>query len=224
MTVWFTSDQHFGHARLLELSAARGAAFPTVTDMNARLITNWNMVVAPEDTVYVLGDFDMHGKDATLAFVGTLVGAKVLIAGNHDSCWAGARDGWKARDRYLAAGFAAVMDFAVTTLPPVRPKAPATRVMLSHFPYAGDSHGSDGYAQYRLHDEGVALLHGHVHDSFRERRTKGGTWGINVGVDWWDYAPVSSETLAQHLEGLRRGRITPIGGRTGESGYTRRSD
>lgn len=26
MTVWFTSDLHLGHARLLELSAARGAA------------------------------------------------------------------------------------------------------------------------------------------------------------------------------------------------------
>ena len=26
MTVWFTADQHFGHGRLLELSAARGAA------------------------------------------------------------------------------------------------------------------------------------------------------------------------------------------------------
>lgn len=139
MTVWFTADQHFGHGRLLELSAARGAAFSSVTEMNARLITNWNTAVAPEDTVYVLGDFDMHGKDATLALVAPLVGTKILIAGNHDSCWAGVRDGWKNRDRYLDAGFAAVMDFAVTTLPSMRPQAPATRVLLSHFPYAGDS-------------------------------------------------------------------------------------
>lgn len=209
MTVWFTADQHFGHGRLLELSAARGAAFSTVSEMNARLITNWNMVVAPEDTVYVLGDFDMHGKDATLAFVGPLAGTKILITGNHDSCWAGVRDGWRNRDRYLAAGFAAVMDFAVTTLPPLRPQAPATRVLLSHFPYAGDSRESevgDRYSQFRLRDEGIPLLHGHAHESFRERRTMQGTWGINVGVDWWDYTPVSAETLAQHLEDLRRKR------------------
>lgn len=83
MTVWFTADQHFGHARLLELSAARGAAFASVTEMNARLITSWNTVDAPDDTVYVLGDFDMHGKDATLAFVGPLAGTKILISGNH---------------------------------------------------------------------------------------------------------------------------------------------
>lgn len=177
MTVWFTSDQHFGHARLLELSPARGAAFPTVGEMNARLIHNWNAVVEPDDTVWVLGDVDMHGKDAMLALISQLVGTKILISGNHDSCWAGVRDGWKNRDLYLAAGFAAVMDFVVTTLPPLRPQAPATRVLLSHFPYAGDSHDDDRYAQFRLRDEGIPLLHGHVHESFRERRTKEGHLG-----------------------------------------------
>jgi len=80
---------------------------------------------------------------------------------------------------------------------------------------AGDSREAevgDRYAQFRLRDEGIPLLHGHVHESFRERRTKKGTWGINVGVDWWGYAPVSAETLAQHLEDLRRGRVAPISG------------
>ncbi|GAB7005396.1 metallophosphoesterase [Nocardioides sp. AN3] len=208
MTVWFTADQHFGHARLLELSTRRGAAFHDVRDMNAQLITNWNTVVAPEDTVYVLGDVDMHGK--SLALIEQLVGTKILISGNHDACWGGVRGGWKARAEYLAAGFDAVMDFAVTALAPLRPQAPATRVLLSHFPYAGDSHDEDRYAQFRLRDEGTVLLHGHVHDAFRERRTKNGTWGINVGVDWWDYVPVSAERLAQHLEDLRHGRIEPI--------------
>lgn len=210
MVDWFTSDQHFGHARLLELSHARGAAFRSIGEMNARLVHNWNAVVHPDDTVWVLGDVDMHGKDATLALIEQLVGTKVLVAGNHDSCWAGVRDGWKNRGLYLAAGFTAVMDFAVTTLPPVRAQAPATRVLLSHFPYAGDSHDEDRYAQFRLRDEGIPLLHGHVHESFRERRTNLGTWHINVGVDWWDYAPVSAERLAQHLEDLRRGRVEPI--------------
>lgn len=202
MTVWFTADQHFGHGRLLEISTARGAAFSTVADMNARLIHNWNSVVEPDDTVWVLGDVDMHGKEATLALIDQLVGTKILVAGNHDSCWAGVRDGWKNRDTYLAAGFAAVMDFAVTTLPPLRSQAPATRVLLSHFPYAGDSHDEDRYAQFRLRDEGITLLHGHAHESFRERRTRQGTWGINVGVNWWGYTPVAAEVLAQHVHDL----------------------
>lgn len=74
MSTWFTADQYFGHVRLLELPAARDAAFPTVAEMNARLVRNWNSVVQPDDTVWVLGDFDMHGKDATLELVSQLVG------------------------------------------------------------------------------------------------------------------------------------------------------
>lgn len=205
MTTWFTSDLHFGHARLLELSAGRGMAFASVEEMNETLVANWNSVVASaEDVVWVLGDFDMHGKDASLALVSRLNGTKVLVSGNHDACWAGVRDGWKQRSRYLEAGFAAVMDFAVAKLPPLGPEASATRVLLSHFPYAGDSHDEDRYEQFRLRDEGVPLLHGHVHEAFRERRTATGTWGINVGVDHWDYRPVSAETLARHLDELRR--------------------
>jgi calcineurin-like phosphoesterase family protein len=49
VSTWFTADQHFGQARLLELSAARDAAFPTVAEMNARLVHNWNGVrLAPD--------------------------------------------------------------------------------------------------------------------------------------------------------------------------------
>lgn len=175
--------------------------------MNAALVANWNSVVRPDDLVWVLGDFDMHGKDASLAFAAQLSGTKVLVSGNHDACWAGARDAWRMRERYLEAGFAAVLDFAVTVLPPHRPGGHGKRVLLSHFPYEGDSHDSDRYSQQRLRDEGLPLLHGHVHESFRERRSKRGTWGINVGVDVWDYRPVSAERLAEHLEGLHRGTI-----------------
>ena len=60
MTTWLTSDQHFRHGRLLELSPARGEAFPTVSDMNARLLHNWKAVVQPDDTVWVLGVVDMQ--------------------------------------------------------------------------------------------------------------------------------------------------------------------
>lgn len=44
MTTWFTADQHVGPARILELSAARGAAFSSIAEMNARLVHHWNPV------------------------------------------------------------------------------------------------------------------------------------------------------------------------------------
>lgn len=96
--------------------------------------------------------------------------------------------------------------------PPLRPQAPATRVLLSHFPYAGDSRDEDCYSQFRLRDASIPLLHGHAHEAFLERRTKKGTWGINVGGDWWDYAPVAAETLAHHLEDLHRDRVAAVDG------------
>lgn len=205
MTVWFTADLHLGHARLLELSPARGAAFASVEQMDAALVANWNDVVAPDDTVWVLGDVDMHGKPANLARIAGLHGTKLLVSGNHDACWGGVRDGWRHRARYRDAGFAEVLDFARARLPALDPQAPATRVLLSHFPYVGDSRDDepDRHELFRLRDEGVPLLHGHVHEAFRERRSPAGTWGINVGVDHWDHAPVSADTLARHLAALQ---------------------
>lgn len=201
---WFTSDLHFGHARLIEISAARGAAFSSVEEMDEALVANWNDTVADDDTVWVLGDVDMHGKASSLAQVERLRGTKVLVCGNHDACWGGFRDGWKQRQRYLDAGFAAVMDFASTRLPGARPQDPASRVLLSHFPYVGDSQDEDRHPEFRLRDSGVPLLHGHVHEKFREFCSPAGTWGINVGVDVWEYAPVSASRLAEHLHALSR--------------------
>lgn len=202
MTTYFTADPHFGHARLLELSAARGAAFGSVEEMDERLIANWNATVTADDTVWVLGDYDMHGKDRSLGYLSRLAGTKILVSGNHDACWAGVRDGWKNRERYLAAGFAAVLDFGSVKLPATGTHPEGRRVLVSHFPYVGDSQAEDRYRQFRLRDEGRPLLHGHVHESFRERRSERGTWCVNVGVDLWDYHPVSEHTLAEHLAAL----------------------
>lgn len=86
-STWFTADQRFGHAWLLELSAARDAAFPTVAEMNAWLVHNWNAIIQPDDTAWVLGDFDMHGKDATLELVSRFVGTTVRRRVDRGCVW-----------------------------------------------------------------------------------------------------------------------------------------
>jgi calcineurin-like phosphoesterase family protein len=50
--------------------------------MDEVLIENWNSVVQPQDTVWVLGDFTM-GNDAK-KYLDRLLGKKILISGNHD--------------------------------------------------------------------------------------------------------------------------------------------
>jgi calcineurin-like phosphoesterase family protein len=64
-------------------------------------------------------------------------------------------------------------------------------VLACHFPYRGDSHDQDRYVEHRPVDEGAWLLHGHVHERWRVLDRM-----INVGVDVWDYRPVSEATLA----------------------------
>ena len=57
MAIWFTSDHHFGHANIIKYTER---PFNSVGHMNASMIGSWNGVVAPDDTVYYLGDFAMQ--------------------------------------------------------------------------------------------------------------------------------------------------------------------
>src|SRR5690606_33637800 len=64
-------------------------------------------------------------------------------------------------------------------------------VAACHFPYRGDWGDTDRYVEQRPVDDGRWLLHGHVHEKWRQRGRM-----INVGVDAWGGRPVDEETLA----------------------------
>ena len=194
MTTYYTSDPHFGHLNIIRFC---DRPFPGVPAMNARLVQLWNETVTDEDTVWVLGDVALGALDESLAHIARLAGHKILVPGNHDRCWEGdralrkgeveARERRRAatRDRYLAAGFAEIHD---------RPD-PVTvggrSVALSHFPYEGDSHGADRFVEYRPVDRGGWVVHGHVHNTWRQRGRQ-----VNVGVDAWGGRPGPEETIA----------------------------
>jgi calcineurin-like phosphoesterase family protein len=74
--VFFTSDTHFGHQKILELSRR---PFRDVAEMNAALIENWNGVVGDADIVYHLGDFG----DTTI--IPKLSGTIRLLPGNYET-------------------------------------------------------------------------------------------------------------------------------------------
>lgn len=79
--VWFTSDLHFGHAAIIRYCSR---PYKDVEEMDNALITNWNACVAPEDTVYVLGDVFMCNASRAVEVLTQLTGKKVLVYGNHD--------------------------------------------------------------------------------------------------------------------------------------------
>jgi calcineurin-like phosphoesterase family protein len=187
MTTWFTADLHLGHGNIIGYC---DRPWPDVAAMNAALVERWNDTVSPDDIVWVLGDLAMGSIDDSLALVAALPGRKLLLAGNHDRCWAGhgnRAEPWVAR--YLDAGFAEIHQGELHL------DVGGHRVLACHFPYRGDSHDHDRYVNARPVDRGEWLLHGHVHERWRHDGRM-----LNVGVDVWDFRPVSEAQLAGLIE------------------------
>ena len=80
MSVFFTSDTHFGDHRVLNLYPR---PFASVAEMDTAMITQWNQTVGPRDEVWHLGDFARTARQAE-ALLGQLNGRKHLIVGNND--------------------------------------------------------------------------------------------------------------------------------------------
>lgn len=191
MTVFFTSDHHFGHQNIIDFCER---PFESVEHMNEMMVLWWNETVGPDDTVYYLGDFAMGRIADNLPIVGRLNGTKILYPGNHDRCWKGDTAGEKlARwtGEYLDAGFAEIRDDGWYD-PEGSIWLSHFNFWVSHFPYHGESVGGreDRYSGMRPDDNGQYLLHGHVHDAWQQRGRM-----INVGVDVWDYRPVALDTI-----------------------------
>jgi calcineurin-like phosphoesterase family protein len=173
-TTFVTSDLHVGHRNQ---AVRRG--FASVQDHDAALIEKWNITVRHDaDIVWVLGDVWLTSPRNALPVLQQLRGRKRLIAGNHDACWGGHRDAWRQRATYLQV-FEAVLEFA-------RVRVSGREVLLSHFPYSGDHTPEDRFAQYRLRDEGMWLLHGHTHTTAKFT----GPRQLHVGLDAWNMRPV----------------------------------
>lgn len=187
MTTWFTSDLHFGHANIIQYS---GRPFTDVEQMNWSLIERWNALVQPDDHVWVVGDVAMGRLADTLPLVGHLAGRKHLVTGNHDRCWVG--HGPRAHEwtqRYLDAGFDDIHQGAIPMT------VDGHEVLVCHFPYRGDSQDFDRYPKARPFDAGAWLLHGHVHEQWRQRGRM-----LNVGCDAWGCRPVAEAALVALIE------------------------
>jgi calcineurin-like phosphoesterase family protein len=135
MSVYFSSDQHFGHA------AARSfyrRPFATVTEMDQHMIGRWNSVVQPGDCdeVWHLGDFAVRQSSERVVFLlKTLNGCKHLITGNNDDAVVTGCHGWQS-----------VQPYAEITVS-------ATQLVLCHYPFRS----------WRDMAKGAINLHGHSH-------------------------------------------------------------
>jgi calcineurin-like phosphoesterase family protein len=96
MTVYFTSDTHFGDHRVLNLYLR---PFASVPEMDEAVIANWNATVRADDEVWHLGDFALTA-DRAEAVLARLNGRKHLVVGNNDR-GAGGQSGWASVAPYV---------------------------------------------------------------------------------------------------------------------------
>lgn len=172
MTRFFTADAHLDHARII---AYESRPFANVQQMNNQLVKLWNSVVRHEDVVYILGDLSMRGREDNQGplrhALRKMRGTKHLILGNHDKF-----DPFT----YVDMGITSVHTSLEVEIGP-RANAIDTR----------------RYSVYLVHDPAVTRvavghkwLCGHVHGMFKRCGNV-----INVGVDVWDFKPVSEEQI-----------------------------
>lgn len=179
MTIWFTSDTHFGHSRMME---SRG--FGSIDEMDEVLIDAWNVFVRPHDDVYHLGDFALCSPDHVAKIRKRLKGNVRLIGGNHDH----------KMPRWLADTFAHTYtryELKARLDPRADPRAdpssgaaPGTsaqtqRIILDHFPLL-----TWNCAHY-----GAWHLHGHSHGSLDPARHLGRRMDIGVDTAYPDVLP-----------------------------------
>ena len=163
MSVYFTSDLHFGHELVLKKypNFRKGA---NVAEMDENLIAAWNALVTPEDLVYNLGDVSFHKDFAhTCELLHRLNGRHFLVLGNHDEQIVARKN--ELLSRRKADGnfmFEQITDYAFVRLS-------LAGAALSHYPMIewGGCH------------RGALMLYGHLHANIAPIVGR----ALNVGFD-----------------------------------------
>lgn len=175
MTIYLTSDEHFGHRNILIYEPMR--PFRKVSEMDSTLIKWHNEIVGPKDHVIHNGDFvPFYGPEKRGYFRSLMQryeghGIHHLIIGSHDEA---------PVPFYLDIGFTSVhsvMWFRYKGLRFVVVHDPAKYIAIP---------GRDG----------VVTLCGHVHSLFDRVPGKN---VINVGVDVRQYRPISIDKIIEML-------------------------
>lgn len=187
---WFTADLHIGHTNIIQYCKR---PFASVREMNEAIVDLWNETVRPHHSVAILGDVCLGKVRETLPVLAQMQGRKHLIMGNHDQCHPMHRRAYKMRAMYRAIG---EINGDMTLTQWWRPDAPVPNggAWLNHFPYAHNEFTTDKFADWRIKDTHNWLIHGHVHDRWRQRGRE-----INVGIDAWGGRLVHVDQIVEYL-------------------------
>ena len=176
--VFFTSDTHFNHEKIIEYCKR---PFSSVEEMDKKLVSNWNEVVSEGCTVFHLGDFAFGGFPIWEGIRSQLNGRIILIRGNHDF-------------RQNLQNLKRLDDMFDEVVLQKNIEIDGQSIILNHYPFLcyGGSYGHKVWA-----------LHGHVHqnpygtslDSSRLQYRFPTQY--DVGVDNNNFYPISFNQLAE---------------------------
>lgn len=144
--------------------------FSSVEEMDNTLVRNWNAIVRPEDTVYHLGDFAVGGGPAT-PYLRRLSGNIYFCRGNHD----------KRLINYYSYDF----DSSVPYLRELTVEK--QEIVLCHYAMKVWNGSHKGHWQ----------LYGHSHGTLPDDPN---SLSCDVGVDCWNYFPVSMDQLRDKMK------------------------
>lgn len=189
MTIYYTSDLHFGHKLVSKLRGFGDDVYATVRH-DAHIVEMWHNTVRENDTVWVLGDLVCNQKDHeySLGILAELPGKKRFIFGNHDI----GHPMHSPSHKY----FLDYLDVFETVGTVAHIKSDGQKILLSHFPYDGEGdREGERYSEWRQKDAGAFLIHGHTHSSTRFTTSKNGTPQMHVGLDAWDLGLVHEKYI-----------------------------
>lgn len=141
MSIFFTSDTHFGHDAIRKHC---DRPFSSIEEMDRVMVANWNAKVSPKDTVYHLGDFSYRANKSMASYAKQLNGTIHLVQGNHDP----------TDKQALADIFESVSDI-------VSIKIEGVRIVLCHY----------AMRTWDRSHHGSWHLYGHSHGSLQEDPT-----------------------------------------------------
>jgi len=185
--IYLSAGHHFDHAKIIKYCER---PFVSVDEMNSEMIRRWNGVVSNRDTVYYLGDFTLGGYKTFMKFFSQLNGFISLIPGGHDKRWI--KDMKKPTYN---------MPENLRILPPLLTiKYQKKKITLCHYPLHSWEGSNRGSLHFHAHSHGKIDHQYENYDPNVPIDEKSGI-RLDVGVDCWNYFPVSLDLLLKQLDG-----------------------
>ena len=189
--IFFTSDEHFGHANVIKFC---NRPFADLEEMREGLIERHNSVVGTGDLVYHLGDMFWRSCSPieALTIMKCLNGQHFYIRGNHEEL---IDKVGPLRDRFVWVKERAKIHPA--------PLGKHPGIVLDH--YAGRVWNGSHNGSWQLYGHS----HGELSKSSYGMASGDGLLSFDVGVDCWDYYPVSLDQVKTAMESIEKTRRMP---------------